>query len=382
MREEEGLQEVAWLKAKLLTEGVNVSTGIERATGIEFTPKPKLPLGRIPSTLFLHRGGKSAVVEVRVNPLSPITLDVIGNRVIARKHSELIEGIELPRLPRIFTKRLKCGLKVYEIFKPYGDRVDLYLCDGCWFYGIKGYACNFCRPFAGTGTVRPRAVGWSESTWERYKLLVAEASTFLAEWPPSPHRHFLLAAGALPDYDRSWELALKLMKIINEYVDTTKIDSYINLMPPNDFRLIDKAANFFRNCMFNLEVHNRHIFNDICKGKAVTYGYDKIIESLKYAVGVFGSGNVRTNFVLGAEPLESLLEGAEELASIGVCPSATVFWPKPGSPWERKAPPTLSEVVAAYRALGEIYRRYGFKPFCCELGSRSSLENEAWKGWV
>jgi hypothetical protein len=379
--EEEKFHEAARLKAKLLIEGVSISTDIEKIK-VEFATKPKLPSRRIPSTLILDSNGRKVAVEVRLNPSSTITLEVADGEIIAKDKGKVIRGVEFPKLSCFFTKILKCGLKVHEIFNPRGDRVDLYLCDGCWFYAVEGYACAFCRPFHGMGKIKPRAIEWSENSWNSYKSLVDEASQFLVEWKPEPHRHLLVSAGALPDYDKQWLMALELIKIVNEHVDTLKIDSYINLLPPKDFRLMDKTAAFFRNCMINMEVYDTHIFNSICKGKAVTYGYDKIVDALKYAVDVFGTGNVRSNFVLGAEPLKSFLKGAEELARMGIAPSATVFWPKPGSPWEKRDPPTLSEITTTYRGLARIYRDYGLKPFCCELGSRSSLENEAWRGWL
>ena len=56
------------------------------------------------------------------------------------------------------------------------------------------------------------------------------------------------------------------------------------------------------------------------------------MNALRAAVPIFGRGNVRSNFVLGAQPVEELLDGVRELAEYGIASDYSVFVPKPGTP--------------------------------------------------
>ena len=112
------------------------------------------------------------------------------------------------------------------------------------------------------------------------------------------------------------------------------------------------------------------------------YGYEYTLRALKFAVKTFGEGYVRSNLILGIEDPALTLSTAEDLADSGVAPSATVFWPKPTSSWRDKAPPNRDTVLWFFRELAKLYREYGYRPIFCPLSSRSSLENEAYLGWL
>lgn len=127
---------------------------------------------------------------------------------------------------------------------------------------------------------------------------------------------------------------------------------------------------------FNLECFNKKIFKEVCPGKDRLYGYDRIIDALKYSVRIFGKGRVRTNFVLGSEPLGGLIEGVLKLAKEGIVSDYTIFFPRPGSLWSRRRVLSPESILSFTKDLVSIYKKYNFKPFCCTLSSRSSIVNE------
>jgi hypothetical protein len=148
-------------------------------------------------------------------------------------------------------------------------------------------------------------------------------------------------------------------------------------MPPKDFGLIQKSKNFgYRQISFNLECYDPKVFKEVCPGKDELYGYKMFMDAFDQAVKVYGPGNVRSNFVLGAEPAENLIRGAKEFAERGIVADYSIFFPRPGSPWSKKKAPKVSDVIDVSENLVGIYKRYGFKPFCCSLSSRSSIMSE------
>ena len=132
----------------------------------------------------------------------------------------------------------------------------------------------------------------------------------------------------------------------------------------------------FNQVAFNLEVIGEDRFKEVCPGKASVIGYGNFVHALEEAVKVFGFGKVRSNFVLGAQPIEELLSGVKELADKGIVADYSVFSPKRGTPWENKKPPEMQEVVDFSLALANIYQEHGFKGIYCGLSSRSSVLNE------
>jgi len=162
------------------------------------------------------------------------------------------------------------------------------------------------------------------------------------------------------------------------------MDSYLNIVPPSDERrkgYLERAKELgFRNIAFNLEVIGDRTFQDVCPGKAHLFGYQGIVDSLKDSVNYFGYGNVRSNFVLGAQPVDELLEGIRELAGHGIVADYSVFVPKKGTPWNKRISPTMETIVHFTRDLADIYRQNGFRGVYCGLSSRSNILHEVLDG--
>jgi len=97
---------------------------------------------------------------------------------------------------------------------------------------------------------------------------------------------------------------------------------------------------------------------------------------LETAVPIFGEGNVRSNFVLGAQPTPELVEGIQILADKGIVADYSVFVPKRGTGWENKARPEMEDVVDFTIKLAKVYQQHNFKSIYCGLSSRSNIVAE------
>jgi hypothetical protein len=77
--------------------------------------------------------------------------------------------------------------------------------------------------------------------------------------------------------------------------------------------------------------------------------------------------------VAGLEPLDSMLEGAEYLASRGIVPAFSVWMPTPGSVNEQTKPSGLDYYREARKEFARLYKSYGLNPPGAPAGSHVSL---------
>lgn len=131
---------------------------------------------------------------------------------------------------------------------------------------------------------------------------------------------------------------------------------------PSDYTVLHKYKEAgFDNISHNLEVWDKNIFAVICPGKEKRNGgWQHWIDSLEYAVDVFGRGNVHTNIVGGLAPKESTLEGIEYLAAKGIICHFSVFHPEKGTPLDGYRSPEASWHWDLVDRATDIFRRYGF----------------------
>ena len=354
----------------------------------------------IPDEIIITKNDQRSVIKVYYSEGSPLMLSFNGKEfVIIDRKSGLTLPVNIDFVPlRKYAKNKIDGMPLDEFVSTVGmDRVTIVPFDGCehWLYGDQ---CKFCGAKPGrmklsdfkpnVSEIKENFDNSHKKWWESHRDEVLgridkSLETFLYQEEVKPHFHFMIISGNLLDMDLSWEIGLDIAKVVNNHVSLSTIDSHINLMPPRTITYVDNAKNLgFRSLDFNLETFGREMFEDVCPGKYKYCGYEQMLDAFRYGVRTFGKGNVRTNFVLGSEPIEKTISGATYLAEIGVIPDYSVFFPRPGSVWHAKSPLSPDEILGFTKKLVNLYRDFDFRPFCCELSSRSSIANECYKGWV
>jgi hypothetical protein len=188
-------------------------------------------------------------------------------------------------------------------------------------------------------------------------------------------------AGNLLDQDWVWKIFADISTSINNVFPLKDFDSYINIIAPkkeNRTYFLNKAKHEwgYRNLQINLEVIGDQRFKEVCPGKSSLVGYQNSVDTLLEAVKIFGPGHARSNFVLGAQPIEELKEGIKILAAQGVVADYSVFIPKKYTPWADHLRPSMEDIASFSIFLAEIYEKYGFKGIYCGLSSRSNILHE------
>jgi hypothetical protein len=357
----------------------------------------------IPSELLLEKNGKRTLSRVSYNPRSPLKLmanekelylvdtsidqliDVKVYPVKKRKYSEMKIP---PGRSAVEGTPLQDYVQVIGI-----DRVGVLAYSGC-IHWLEGKMCKFCdenpkRPteFHGMASLNTLVnFDWDVKKWWKSvspSYLDGISYSFnmlLKNEKIEPHFHLQVMAGNLSDLDFEWEICMEIGEVLNSIFPISRTDSYLNILPPRKEKRIpyfERAREIgFKNVQFNLEVIGERRFKDVCPGKASLIKYQEMIDSLKSAVKIFGEGQVRSNFVLGSQPIKELLRGIRELASYGIVADYSIFIPKRNTPWARKSSPSLETIVDFTRELAEVYKEYGFKGIYCELSSRSNILHE------
>lgn len=355
----------------------------------------------IPSELIISgKNNEKSLVKVNFNESSPLTLDLIDDQLIIKKDGKIVSlNISLVEKKKYARERIPKEIIENEPFledfvQVVGqDRLGILAYEGCWHWNTSK-ACLFCDANPkreNFDTAMPslntlKDVNLNETEWwKKYgkQYLDGIEYTFnyiITHEKIEPHRHLQLMAGNLSHIENVWEICRQIAQRLNKIQPISSFDSYLNIGAPKDnveqYLELAKNEMGFNQISFNLEVIGEDKFKEVCPGKSATIGYSNFIKALEKAVDIFGFGKVRSNFVLGAQPIEDLLSGIRSLADKGIVADYSVFTPKKGTPWENKASPSMQEVIDFSLSLAEIYKKHGFKGIYCGLSSRSSVLNE------
>ena len=127
----------------------------------------------------------------------------------------------------------------------------------------------------------------------------------------------------------------------------------------------------------DIEIWNEELFARICPGKSKWTGRQRCLDALLYVARKYGANRACSTFVVGLEPAEDFLAGAEYLASNGIAPIPSIWMPH-GLP---SIPGTVTADLDFFRkikkGLAEIYSKYQCPP-PGELGFNVCLCRDTW----
>jgi hypothetical protein len=168
----------------------------------------------------------------------------------------------------------------------------------------------------------------------------------------------------------------RLLEAIDRRVGLDRIPSEIfcYVTAPKDPALTDQifAAGADR-IAHDLHVWDRTLHAKIAPGHARHVGRDAQLRALEHVADKFGPNCAFSAFVAGIEPLDSMLAGAEYLASRGIVPAFSVWMPPPGSTSGEHQPPGLDYYRQARREFARLYQKHGLNPPGIAAGSHVSL---------
>jgi hypothetical protein len=161
------------------------------------------------------------------------------------------------------------------------------------------------------------------------------------------------------------DLIKTILDAINTRVgrENIKGEILVYTTPPKDPRLVDQLfdAGVDRISM-SLEIWDEELAGKIMPGKMKFTGRQRHLDALTYVSRKYGKGKACSNFIIGLEPADSLLKGADYLASLGIVPIASVWIPFGRPVLGSMKAPGLEYYQKVKKGLSDIYCKYGLIP--------------------
>lgn len=167
-----------------------------------------------------------------------------------------------------------------------------------------------------------------------------------------------------------------LLRTIDRRVGLDRIPSeiYCYVTAPREPHWIDQVFDAGADRVaHDIHVWDRALHARFAPGHARNIGREGQLRALEYIAEKYGPNKAFSAFVAGLEPLDSMIEGAEWLASRGIVPAFSVWMPTPGSTDAETKPPGLDYYRTARQEFARLYKQYDLNPPGIPAGSHVSL---------
>jgi len=294
---------------------------------------------------------------------SPFHLAQIkGNWRIHRGKKPLVEVKMVPR-PRFYEKTMSDGTPMRKVAVLHGkDCLASTVYSKC-VYWTSGRQCKFC----------------GIELWHNKRLIQKQPHQLgeVAEEAvkEGAAKHITLTTGTPPEPDKGALMLAEATRAIKEHVNTPV---HVQLEPPRKTRFLETLRNAGVDTVgMHVESFDQKVLSNICPAKSRVQAF---MEAWKKAVELFGDGQVSTFIIAGlGETDESILQGAEKAARIGVIPYLLPLRPIAGTIFGDSSPPTPKRMIKLYRNVAETLHDVGLDPRknragCVRCGACSALQ--------
>lgn len=339
-----------------------------------------------PNEIIITFADETHRVEVR-----PLFNDDKGGFILHKENEKFILEdkltgakliVQFPSLPFYMTQMTKNNVIMGTVAKPMGSNwLRIYPDMRCDFAQILEDRCSFCG-----GVYKKADYGLDD-----IEEVIKKAKNDM------PIDGIFMSTGAFNDKERV-EYYANVIKLIRNMLSSEIIFSLAPQTNDKYVKTLYDAGLPNISLSYNLEVFDDLRWstqNDNCLGIAkANIGKDFYMEAYNLAIKIGGKGNHKSNFVIGLESIDSLKSGVDKLSQIGVVSSGTVYYPTPGSLWERKMKidtnfyPLVSEfkaissrrkfIVDSYIAMAQIMATYKLQPSWNKVSRISGLEWQAY----
>jgi ferredoxin len=333
----------ARIKAELLCWGLKPTEAAHQCYS-ESNPYATQKTGNIGLTLKFGDSVAFVSVTHKFCKKSPYELKKEGGKWALTKNGKRCCDIEVVRMPSWYAKKTKDGTPMSDVFLHEGTNFMHIAYQGCGYFQMCE-ECRFCSTGAKWKDIRPENVG----------------ETAAAAFAENPKYEAILGGGTRLGPDRSAIYQSQCLAQIRQR--SKKVPVLVENAPPeNDAfvqQMIDAGASAFS---FNIEVWNDALRNEICPGKA-KISKQRYLKVLEYANDQLGPDKTCSVIIGGLDKPESLLEGAEQLARMGVKPDVIPFKPWDGSAFENRQTTSPDEIVMIAEKVAGLMKDYGVNPW-------------------
>jgi hypothetical protein len=178
-------------------------------------------------------------------------------------------------------------------------------------------------------------------------------------------RYIQITGGSLARPEAECHLAAEMLRAIDSINGFKDIPSEISVFtsPPADQTLIDRLFESGADRVAcAVEIWDEDLAKLICPGKAQPGSREQTLKTLLYIADKYGPNKACSGFVVGLEPLESFLTGAEYLASRGIVPIVSIWMPHGRPVSGMSKAPGLEYYRRVRDGIAEIFYKYNIQP--------------------
>ena len=347
------------LKTLLITRGINVPEEITARFGRTHRLTPTsdpfacncllLP-GRIPVHMF-HVGPGADF---------SLALDSAGSPWLTHRQQPVTQ-VDFPPATRFYERQTRGGFPFRMMGVLQGlDVVSFPYLWPCQF-ALGGQPCHFC--YQGNMTLAMRQAGQPlppiaspDDVAEAAEHCVREEG--IRDVQLTGGSEVDSACGEVP-------LAADILAAIDRRLGLDNIpgEIYVYTSAPKDPAAVDAlfAAGADR-VAYDLNVWDEAIFEQVCPGIFRHIGRQQQLRALDYAARNHGPNKTCSAFVIGLEPLESLLAGAQHVAQRGIVPLFSVWLPHYRPVRGSTTPPALDYYRRARQGFADLFAKYQLEP--------------------
>ena len=232
----------------------------------------------------------------------------------------------------------------------------LWTCD----YATAGAPCQYCYSGGELQTLARR-----HKTLPRYPTPQDVAEIVASAVEAGDADSVQITGGSTFDTDGEYARIEQILHAVDRRIGRDRISGEIVVYatPPEDPHTVDRifAAGADRIAM-SLEVWDPDLARRIMPGKIRHTGRQRHLDALAYVADTYGPNTACSNFIIGLEPADTVLAGAEYLAASGVVPVASIWIPFGRPVLGSMSAPDLNYYRSVIAGLADIYQRHAIDP--------------------
>lgn len=247
--------------------------------------------------------------------------------------------VSVVKTPKFYRLKTTSGIQLSKIGLVHGGYVAITPATQCDFFNMD-IECRYC---AGNLDIK-KGKGTVYTVEEVLETVEAAYKEGKAEV-------VYLSIGFSETADGGVEFLKPYIKAIKKHFNTLVA---VEALPPRDNKWIDETyAVGADSILYNLEIFDSKLFEEICPGRAALIGRERYLNALRYAATIFPNGTVASHLIVGLEPMESTVAGIDFLANMGVVPILPVYRPSSSAKLSQYAMPSTATIAPVY---GYLYR--------------------------
>ena len=368
------------LKSMVVSRGVKVSSRIYKKLGKDYRiyPDPlKCNCFILPDGTIIHITDLAFHLSALKSMLSwdslqqmkysrqmntPFSLDISDSQspTLFFKGEKVTE-VRFPKATSLYAQKTSEGLPFLGNAVLQGTQWLSFQCLWVCDYACAGKSCQFCYSGATFYTLTKKKKKLPRFPTPKDVAEIVEYTVIKEKCATS----IQITGGSSFNVQAEYDRIRRYLNAIDTRIGRKNIpgELHIYTTPPNTPQMVDQLFEAGADRIAcSIEVCNEELAKLITPGKTKYTGRKPYLESLEYIANKYGPNKACSSLVVGVEPADSYLEGAEYLASRGIVPLASIWIPFGRPVMGKIQAPDLSFYRKVKTGLDSIYQKYGIEP--------------------